>query len=188
MVIAISAKKQHGKDTVASIIQEYTNNKFKVVKFADKLKDFVCTLINCSRENLEDENFKNKELGPEWDYTDKNGINQKMTPRILLQIIGTEGMRNNVHENVWINATMSSYCDKCNWIITDLRFENEFTSLKKYDAVTIRVNRLSILENDNHPSETSLDNNKNFDYYINNDTDLEGLKSKVINILKEIGL
>jgi hypothetical protein len=44
-----------GKDTVASIIQELTNNKFKVVKFADKLKDFVCEIINCTRENLEDE-------------------------------------------------------------------------------------------------------------------------------------
>jgi hypothetical protein len=188
MIIAISAKKQHGKDTVASIIQEYTNNKFKIVKFADKLKDFVCDLINCSRENLENEEFKNKELGEEWDYIDNNSFKQKMTPRRLLQIIGTEAMRNNVHKNVWINATMSSYCERCNWIITDLRFENEFTSLKKYDAVTIRVNRPSILENDDHPSETSLDNNKEFNYYINNDSDLDSLKSKVINILKEIGL
>lgn len=188
MIIAISAKKQHGKDTVASIIQEHTKNKFKVVKFADKLKDFVCTLINCSRENLEDEDFKNKELGEEWDYIDNNWIKQKMTPRRLLQIIGTEAMRNNVHENVWVNATMSSYCDKCNWIITDLRFENEFTSLKKYDTITIRVNRPSITENDNHPSETSLDDNKEFNYYIDNDGDLESLKNKVINILKEIGL
>lgn len=188
MIIAISAKKQHGKDTVANIIQEYTNNKFKVVKFADKLKDFVCTLINCTREDLENENFKNSELGDEWDFIDDDCIKQKMTPRKLLQKIGTEAMRNNVHQNVWINATFSSYCDKCNWIITDLRFQNEMNILKNYNAIKIRVNRPSILKNDDHPSETSLDNNDDFDFYIDNDSDLDSLKEKTIDILKKIGL
>jgi hypothetical protein len=186
MVIAISAKKQHGKDTVANIIQEYTNKKFKVVKFADKLKDFVCDLINCTREDLENEDFKNTLLGSEWDYLDDNYIKKQMTPRLLLQKIGTDALRNNVHENIWINATFSNYYDKCNWLITDLRFENEFISLKKYNAITIRINRPSILKNDNHPSETGLDLNKDFDYYITNDSDLDSLKNKVINILKEI--
>jgi hypothetical protein len=188
MIIAISAKKQHGKDTVANIIQEYTNNKFKIVKFADKLKDFVCTLINCTRDNLENEEFKNTPLGDEWDFLNDDCILEKMTPRLLMQKIGTEAMRNNVHTNVWINSTLSNYCDKCNWIITDLRFENEFTVLKKYNAVTIRINRPEINIMDEHPSETGLDKNNEFDYYITNDSDLENLKIKVYNILKEIGI
>jgi hypothetical protein len=188
MIIAISAKKQHGKDTVANIIQEYSNNRFKIVKFADKLKDFVCTLINCRRDDLENEGFKNNPLSEEWNFLDENNNIFKMTPRLLMQKIGTEAMRNNVHNNVWINATLSNYCDKCNWIITDLRFENEFTSLKKYNAVTIRVNRPSINNIDEHPSETGLDNNTDFDYYISNDGDLESLKIKIYNILEEIGL
>lgn len=188
MIIAISAKKQHGKDTVANIIQEYTNNKFKIVKFADKLKDFLCTLINCTREDLENEEFKNKPLGEEWDFIDIKGNINKMTPRLLLQKIGTDGLRNNVHNNIWINATFSKYYKNCNWIITDLRFENEFTSLKKKDSITIRVERPSVVNTDTHPSETELDNNKDFDYYIINDGDLESLKHKVYEILKELNL
>jgi hypothetical protein len=39
---------------------------FEIKKYADKLKDFVCILIGCTREQLEDQEFKEKELGEEW--------------------------------------------------------------------------------------------------------------------------
>lgn len=188
MIIGISAKKQHGKDSVANIIQELTSNKFKIVKFADKLKDFVCELINCSRIDLEDENFKNKPLGNEWDFIDIDGNIQKMTSRLLMQKIGTDAMRNYVHNNVWINATFSEYCDRCNWIITDLRFKNEFEYIKKYEGITIRINRPSILINDDHPSETNLDDIKDFNYYIKNDGSYEDLVNKVKLILIDLKL
>lgn len=183
MVIGISAKKQHGKDTVANIIQELTNNRFKIIKFADKLKDFVCELINCTREDLEDEDFKNTHLGSEWDFIDDRGVTQAMTPRLLMQKIGTDALRNNVHKNIWVNATFSKYCEKCNWLITDLRFPNELSTIKAKGGITIRVNRPSIISNDDHISETSLDNSE-FDYTIENDSDLESLKEKVKNILE----
>jgi hypothetical protein len=188
MIISISAKKQHGKDTVASIVQELTNNKFKIVKFADKLKDFVCDLINCRRNDLEDEDFKNTPLGEEWDFLDNNGNLQKMTPRLLLQKIGTDGLRNHVHQNIWVNATLASYCEKCNWIITDLRFPNEAIGVKKLNGITIRVNRPSFISTDTHESETSLDGYKEFDYVIENDSDLESLKEKVKNILIDLDI
>jgi hypothetical protein len=185
MIIGISAKKQHGKDTVASIIQELTNNKFRIVKFADKLKDFICELINCKRSDLENEEFKNTTLGSEWDFLDENNQVQKMTPRILLQKIGTDALRNNVHKDIWVNATLCNYCEKCNWLITDLRFPNEMIAIKAKEGITIRVNRPSIVNNDNHPSEISLDHSE-FDYTIENDSDLESLKEKVKNILQEL--
>lgn len=40
--------------------------KFEIRKFADKLKDIVCMLIGCTREQLENRDFKEKELGEEW--------------------------------------------------------------------------------------------------------------------------
>ena len=63
MLIAISGRKQSGKNTVAKIINQLTNNKYEEKCFADKLKDIICILINCTREQLEDESFKNTELG-----------------------------------------------------------------------------------------------------------------------------
>lgn len=98
-IIGISGKKQSGKDTVGSIIQyliwkkkvetaqiEFSNFNLKdfinsnydskgslsgweIKKFADKLKDIVCLLIGCTREQLENEEFKNTELGEEWEIS-----------------------------------------------------------------------------------------------------------------------
>lgn len=47
-------------------IRGFTNisneSNWKIKKFADKLKDIVCLLIGCTREQLEDEEFKNKTM------------------------------------------------------------------------------------------------------------------------------
>ena len=118
------------KDT-REYIELFTD--FKIKKFADKLKDFVCILIGCTREQLEDQDFKNKELGEEWNcYIFNNGkkeeltlnyniaktlsadnrvISRTMTPRLLLQLIGTECIRDKVHPNAWVNALFSSYLE-----------------------------------------------------------------------------
>ena len=79
---------------------------WEIRKFADKLKDIVCLLTGCTREELEDENFKTKSLPKEWkhDFGD-------MTYRFALQHIGTELFRRKFHPNTWVNATMSDYKD-----------------------------------------------------------------------------
>ena len=200
MLIGISGKIGSGKDTVGKIIQyliakqyaldkdiEETEiqpfhlyddkarekfGKFEIKKFADKLKDIVCLLIGCTREQLEDANFKNKELGEEWWYY-KGNLNiysyleykdtnlpksslfklQKLTPRLLLQLLGTKCGRNIIHPNIWVNALMSEYkwinnpngilrnMVAPNWIITDMRFPNELKAVKDRGGITIRVNR-----------------------------------------------
>ena len=145
-IIGISGKVGSGKDLVGKIIQYltaedvsrscyanlmtnksidgYNNSNWKIVKFADKLKDIICILIGCTREQLEDREFKEKELGEEWwFYKGEVGIypyntpyeaNKKLplikyTPRKLLQDIGTDLFRNQLHPNIWVNSLMSDY-------------------------------------------------------------------------------
>ena len=88
MLIGISGKINSGKDTVGKIIQILTdspqfnneavvnflkrdlpNPQFINKKFADTLKDFICVLLGCTREKLEDRDFKEAELGEEWHKT-----------------------------------------------------------------------------------------------------------------------
>jgi hypothetical protein len=93
-----------------------------------------------------------------------------LTYRQLLQYLGTDLLRNQLHENVWINALFSKYkyiqyyqgksvdnkgiydvseADELlaeikpiypNWIITDTRFENEAKAVKNRGGIVIRVN------------------------------------------------
>lgn len=48
-------------------VYTYVEVEYKIKRFADKLKDIVCMLIGCTREELEDRNFKEKELDESWD-------------------------------------------------------------------------------------------------------------------------
>jgi len=213
MIIGINGRIGSGKDLVGKIIQyliwkskverrekplsTYSLNDFlnknydlkgnlsewQIKKFADKLKNIVCLLIGCRREQLEDINFKNQELEEGWwyykfkdakskvgymtteqyNYLNKNQKDWwelvKLTPRKLLQLLGTECGRNIIHPNIWINTLFSdyknfpyqiltdggqdtAYIDKYpNWIITDTRFPNEANAIKEKDGIVIRVER-----------------------------------------------
>ena len=228
MLISVSGKINSGKDTVGKIIQILTASShftdetvedflkkdlyesyWKIKKFADKLKDIVCLLIGCTREQLEDREFKEKELGEEWDtikysiidsddailfssfykndvendldyYSDYHHrtveiieTNIRITPRLLLQLLGTECGRQIIHPNIWCNSLMSDYkplvsyqavlldlsinsgqiekigkpieAEHPNWIITDTRFPNELKAVKDKQGITIRVNRNTYL-------------------------------------------
>ena len=82
MLISVSGKINSGKDLTGKIIAILLNNphlnndgvltflrkevgysgNWQIKKFADKLKDIVCLLLNVDREQLEDESFKNKTM------------------------------------------------------------------------------------------------------------------------------
>ena len=94
-------------------------------------------------------------------FDEKDAITTiKLTPRLLLQIIGTECIRDKVHPNAWVNALFADYKYEIhrsevptraagfidqhvypNWIITDMRFPNELEAVKSRGGITIRVNR-----------------------------------------------
>ncbi len=209
-------------------VKDYTesisgDSGWQIKKFADKLKDIVCILIGCTREQLEDREFKEKELGEEWWYWKENitgkitksytghEINDyilvKLTPRLLLQLVGTECMRNIIHPDTWVNALMTEYKQEPyfgpdtenyaydilefypNWIITDMRFPNELQAVKDKSGISIKVNRPSVILDGigynagDHPSETALDHINDWDYVIDNDGSIEDLIIKVKEIL-----
>jgi len=90
MIIGVSGKKQHGKDSVTRMFNWIIASKklgkdqlppmrdyvldhsieidvgWKFKKYADKLKDIICMLTGCTREQLEDDEFKNSFMPIEW--------------------------------------------------------------------------------------------------------------------------
>lgn len=231
MIIGISGKLGSGKDLVGSMISfigevetptydKFFNmciyndvkfNKWTNKKFADALKDNVCNILGCTREQLEDREFKEKPLGEEWWYYDikakptqllpygyYKGTDKviadarfliKPTPRLILQRLGTEGGRDVIHPNIWVNAAMAGYdSEKHLWYFTDVRFPNELQAVKDRGGITIRLQRGGG-NTGNHPSETGLDNSLDkFDYVVDNDGTIEELYNKVYKIMQENNL
>jgi hypothetical protein len=194
MIIGISGKMHSGKDTVGNIIEMLaaTNDptvNWEIKKYAGKLKEIACILTGCTLEQLEDQEFKKKALSREWCYpTEWQGKEHwvEMTTRELLQKLGTEAMRNGLHENVWVNALYADYTNQ-NWIITDMRFPNEFDAVKSRGGITIRVNRVRYISTHSegeHESERALDDHK-FDYVIYNNGSMSDLITKVREILTQ---
>jgi hypothetical protein len=168
---------------------------WEIKKWAGKLKTIASILTGIPVENFEDQEFKKTLLGPEWGtVTDipLNSIpvfadiqfNSLMSVRDFLQKLGTDAIRDGLHENTWVNATLVDYTTESDWIITDTRFPNEAEAIKKAGGIIIRVERPGVKPVNPHPSETSLDKWK-FDHVINNDGSLTDLTKKIKKVLKE---
>jgi len=170
------------------MLQYSTLNQQAVIKkFADKLKEMICVLIGCTLEQFEDNNFKNSVLPEDWDrwyrlyenpHSDthwhecskktalkfENHKCVQMTPRMLLNMLGTECGRNIIHPNIWVNSTFTPYKpisqypeygtitgkDRIylgmntiypNWIITDVRFKNEMNVILERGGFCIDIKR-----------------------------------------------
>lgn len=75
MLISISGKIGHGKDTLASLLMSetdrylelYKEEYFEVKKFAGKLKDIASILLGVPASAFEDQEFKKQHLPNEWD-------------------------------------------------------------------------------------------------------------------------
>lgn len=152
-VILISGKAESGKDLVGEVLkQEFEQQKKKVLvaHFADYLK-FMCR-----------------------QYFGWNG-NKDENGRTLMQHVGT-GLFRGSDEDYFAKRIyeLLSVAGE-NWdyvIIPDLRFKNEFQTIKNsFDTVAIRVNRSGYEssltpEQKSNQSETELDNNLEIFSYI----------------------
>jgi hypothetical protein len=162
---------RHDNFPIEKCIKENINlssiSHWDIKKFADKLKDITCMLLSCTRSELEDREFKESSLGDEWskfyswnnenlewDEVNKEEydnlivlfpesvMKKEMTPRKLLQVIGTDLFRKQLNSKIWVNALFSGYdSKKSKWIITDCRFPDELEYAKKRNGITIKINR-----------------------------------------------
>jgi hypothetical protein len=224
-LIGISGKIGSGKDTVAHIIQYLTldpevfsmkdediladlehksyvasKSRYKIKKFAGKLKTMASLLTGIPVEKFEDQEFKKEELGIEWSYPypgeyydDGQPVMVRMSVRQLLQKLGTEAMREGLHTNVWVNALMADYHpiklsqdNPSYWLVTDTRFPNEAEAIKERGGLLLRIERPGAATG-THASETALDDYP-FEYVIVNDGDLHDLIRKVKKLMIDLNI
>jgi hypothetical protein len=232
-IIGIMGKLKSGKDTVGQMLLETQPG--ARVAFADKLKEicgemygltkeqmnteegkakdtqfqcFACPLckgINCEEVKLERE-YKIACLNPKCNAVgEKASFKGFWTPRMILQHVGTEGMRH-VDPNVWVNYAMrkskqilaGDYVGATSdtkpprfVVITDCRFRSEMAGIIAAGGEVWRLRRPETDQTSSglaqHASEVEMDGipDSEFNRVIVNDTNLAELRTKTSAALSQ---
>lgn len=171
MIIGILGRKRHGKDTTADYL--VANYGFTKYSLADPLKDSLKVLFDFNDEQL---------YGNQKEVVDTNW---NVTPRRVMQFVGTELFRNNigklipdVGDNFWLKCLENKITkNKHNIVIADLRFENEVKYIKKIGGVIWKVQRnVNTEEMDEY--ENNIDT-IDYDILINNNNTINNLYSNI---------
>lgn len=130
-----------GKDTAADYLVNF--HEFRRDSFAATLKDAVAAVFGWDRELLEGRTKEAREwreqVDPWWAERLKR---PDLTPRLVLQLWGTEVCRRSFHDDIWIASLESRLRNsKDNIVISDCRFPNEIRAIKEAGGSVIWVQR-----------------------------------------------
>lgn len=200
MIIGLIGLINSGKGTVGSMLIEQG---FQHESFANSLKDATASIFNWDRAMLEGDTSASRvqrETVDEW-WNERLKI-PDFTPRVALQILGTDILRNHFHEDIWVLSMEARIKDaKQNVVITDVRFPNEVRSIRELGGKIVRIKRgddpewFSLAASDHesmpviypnvHASEYSWAGTTP-DYLIDNKGTIEDLREIVNDLLEDL--
>ena len=142
IILGICGFAGSGKSTVADILEK--NHGFKKISFASPLKEMVASIFCWNRDLLEGLTKESREWREKVDpwWSDRLQF-ANLTPRMVLQIMGTEVMREHYHNDIWIASMEKQLLENFHnrLVITDCRFPNELDAIKKQGGDIIYVSR-----------------------------------------------
>jgi hypothetical protein len=173
VLVLVAGKKRTGKDTTFHAMRPLVARP-EEFSFATPLKRFCIEVLglthdqcygpDAQRETLTryrwgDAGITSLDICKRYEKTPGT----PMTAREVLQVFGTDLLRNGLYQNIWAEAGIREAVNSnaMTSVITDARFPNEMTAHTHFPGVfskviLIRVFRKTGLE-DTHLSETSLD-------------------------------
>jgi hypothetical protein len=134
-----------GKNTVADILVR--KHGFVRYSFASTLKDATASIFGWPRNLLEGDTEEGRkwreEIDPWWA---KKMDMPNFTPRLALQLLGTEVFRNHFHSDIWINSLLYQLETQpnTNKVISDARFFNEVRAIHQVGGMMLRIDRGSV--------------------------------------------
>jgi hypothetical protein len=185
-----------GKNTVANILER--KGGYKQLSFASSLKDAVAAVFGWERRLLEGDTVESRVFREKVDKWWSPRLGGFVTPRSVLQQVGTELFRDGLNKDIWIYSLERKLSQaEGDIVVTDCRFPNEIQTIQSMGGVIVHVSRGQlpewfekyrqgdILQVDTilHPSEYSWAKNARFDFHIENDGTLEDLEKKVMEKL-----
>ena len=110
-----------------------------------------------------------------------------MSLREILVYVGTYVLQNSISKRIFTNVVEKKINQRTNLeyaICTDVRFLHEFDFIRKHQGVMINIVRDGITQL-NNVAEHDLDDEENFDFTIENNSDYESLFYQVWDMINE---
>lgn len=195
-----------GKGTAAACLEQLG---CRHDSFAAPLKDLVSAVFGWPRHLLEGDTPESREFRETADvyWTHKTGV-KNFTPRLAMQLIGTDVMRDQFHKDIWLNSL--EYRLRCvnpgPTVVSDARFRNELNLIKSLGGTTVWIQRgelpewydLAVSANsgnsvDRHKMNTTWSHihssewdwcGYDFDHVITNNGTVEDLSNKLLSVFE----
>ncbi len=203
MIVGLLGFIGSGKGTAGDILKDMG---FTPVSFAKGVKDVAAEMFDWPRHLLEGDTEKSREWREQPDAFWSKEFDYEFTPRLALQLMGTEVGRDVFHKDFWVikmKRYMLQYPDQ-NFVITDVRFQNEIKFVHDMSGCLIEIQRgvkphwydiASRANNGDNKAKTFMENQSGvhasewswvggqIDHTIDNNGTLEDLKNNLIKKL-----
>lgn len=169
-IIGIAGKARAGKDTVAELIRSLHIG-VTIRPLAGPIKQACKDLLMVDEEYLQN----HKEDHIEW---------ANCSYRKLAQALGTDLVRDTLHEDFWVRRFDKSMSDLvCEvLVIPDIRFNNEAQWVKDQGGVIWEITRESAPGVAAHKSESGIDREL-IDLHISNNGSIQELRTQLSNVV-----
>ena len=202
MIVGLLGFIGSGKGTAGDILKDLG---FTPVSFAKGVKDVAAEMFGWPRHLLEGDTEASRIWREQPDIFWSKEFGKDFSPRLALQLMGTEVGRDIFHKNFWVIKMKKYFLSNPNqnFVITDVRFQNEIDFVHSHRGILIEIQRgikphwYSIAASANrgdykairhmeeagiHPSEWSWIGGQ-IDHVIANDGSLDELKNNIMKCL-----
>ena len=165
-----------GKSTVAGMLRDY-----KKISFASPMRKFCAKLISALGHD-------DVSLFEDRDKKEQRIAELGVSPRQMMQTLGTEWGRSCIHPELWVMVAAGAVKQQRKLgrdvVIDDVRFPNEAEMIRRLGGELWLVDRPGVVYEGDHASEGALADVVP-DAVINNSGSLEQLHSEVVAALLE---
>jgi hypothetical protein len=128
-----------GKGTVADLLVD--RHDFFKESFANSVKDAVSVIFGWDRALLEGDTPESRAWREQNDKFWSEKLGKLFSPRLALQLMGTEAGRDVFHPDLWVHTVQRRCSADKNYVIADVRFPNEIKAIQKDGGIIVRVKR-----------------------------------------------
>ena len=140
MIVGLLGFIGSGKGTAGDILKD---TGFTPVSFAKGVKDVVAEMFGWPRHLLEGDTQQSRDWREQPDQFWSKEFGKDFTPRLALQLMGTEVGRDVFHKDFWVIKLKNYMQSNPNqsYVITDVRFQNEIQFVHSMNGILVEVQR-----------------------------------------------